>query len=167
MSLHDILKRIWLHHLHSSMTTSIYMSPIFTCRIFTSINKCQKFACYLIAIRDWWGPRYGNQCHLHAWPRPMDGRAPAHLLLHSGVAPAYPCGALVWRVADYCCAARGNEWASAQVSPLHSWPMSSMLHYKLVRFWHQFMVSFVHRINQRRNKGPVDWRAEHAPYITL
>jgi hypothetical protein len=29
------------------------------------------------------------------------------------------------------------------------------------------MVSFVHRINQRRNKGLADWRVEHAPYITL
>jgi hypothetical protein len=32
----------------------------------------------------------------------MDGRVPAHLLLHSRVAPAYPCGALVWRAADCC-----------------------------------------------------------------
>jgi hypothetical protein len=29
------------------------------------------------------------------------------------------------------------------------------------------MVSFVHRINRRRNKGPTDWRVEHTPYITL
>jgi hypothetical protein len=29
------------------------------------------------------------------------------------------------------------------------------------------MVSFVHRIYWRRNKGPTDWRAEHTPYITL
>jgi hypothetical protein len=29
------------------------------------------------------------------------------------------------------------------------------------------MVSFVHRINWRRSKGPMDLRAEHTPYITL
>jgi hypothetical protein len=29
------------------------------------------------------------------------------------------------------------------------------------------MVCFIYRINQRRNKDPVDWRSEHAPYITL
>jgi hypothetical protein len=45
--------------------------------------------------------------------------------------------------------------------------MSSMPHYKLVWFWYQIMVSFVHKINQRRNKGPADWRAEHTPYIIL
>jgi hypothetical protein len=137
------------------------------CRIFSSINKCWKIEGYLVAKWDRWGPRYDPQFHLHAWPRPMDGRAPAHLLLHSGVAPAYSCGAPIWRATDYCRAAWGNERASRQVSPLHSWPMSSMFHYKLVRFWHQFMVSFMHKINRRRNKGPVDWRAKHAPNITL
>jgi hypothetical protein len=146
-SLHDVFKHVWLHHLHSGTTTSIYMSPTFTCHIFSSINKCQKFAGYLEAIRDRWGPRDGPQCHLHAWPGPMYGRAPAHFLLHSGVAPAYPCDAPVWRATDCCRAAQGNEQASAQVSPLHSWPMSSIPYYKLVRFWHQIMVSFVHRIN--------------------
>jgi hypothetical protein len=51
----------------------------------------------------------------------MDGRAPTHLLLlHSGVARTYPCGAPVWRAADWCRAARGNERASAQVSLLQS-----------------------------------------------
>jgi hypothetical protein len=29
------------------------------------------------------------------------------------------------------------------------------------------VVSFVSRINRRRNKGPMDWRAEHTPYISL
>jgi hypothetical protein len=42
------------------------------------------------------------------------------LLVHSGVPHAYPCGAPVWRDAYYCHATRGNEQASAQVSPLHS-----------------------------------------------
>jgi hypothetical protein len=45
----------------------------------------------------------------------MDGRAPAHLLLHSGVAPGYPCGAPVWWAADYCHVARGNKREFAQV----------------------------------------------------
>jgi hypothetical protein len=30
-----------------------------------------------------------------------------------------------------------------------------------------FVVSFVPRINQRRNKGPADRRADHAPYLAL
>jgi hypothetical protein len=142
-SLHDVLEHVWLYHLHSGTTTTIYMSPIFTCHIFNSINKYKKFAGYLAAIQDRWGPRYGPQCLLHVWPGPMDDCSPTHLLLHSGVAPNYSCGVPVWRAADCCRAARGNERASIQVSPLHSWPMSSMFHYKLVRFWHQFMVSFV------------------------
>jgi hypothetical protein len=49
----------------------------------------------------------------------MDGCAPAHLLLYSGVAPAYPGGAPVWRLVDYCHAVRDNERAFAQVSPVH------------------------------------------------
>jgi hypothetical protein len=48
----------------------------------------------------------------------MDGRSPAHLLLHSGVAPAYLCGALIWQAADYCRAPRLKEREFAQV--LHS-----------------------------------------------
>jgi hypothetical protein len=164
-SLHDVLEHVWLHHLHLGTTTYIYMSPIFTCCIFSSINKCQKFTGYLAAIRG--APRYGPQRHLHTWPGHMDGRAPAHLLLHSGVVPTYPCGAPLWWATDCCRAARRNERASEQISPLHSWPMSSMFHKKLVRFWHQFVVSFVHRINRRRNKDPVHWRAEHTPYLSL
>jgi hypothetical protein len=48
----------------------------------------------------------------------MEGRTPADLLLHSGVTPAYPCVAPVWRAADYCRAPRGNEREFAQVSPM-------------------------------------------------
>jgi hypothetical protein len=47
----------------------------------------------------------------------MDNRCPAHLLLHCGVAPAYPCGAPVWRVADCCRVARADESYFARVSP--------------------------------------------------
>jgi hypothetical protein len=48
----------------------------------------------------------------------MDDHSPAHLLLHSGVAPAYPCGVPVWRVADCCHSARADEPYFAQVSPI-------------------------------------------------
>jgi hypothetical protein len=70
---------------------------------------CQKFVGYLAAIRDRHSYCYGSQRYLQAQPGPMDGRCPSYLLLHSGVAPAYPCGAPVWRVVDYCCAARADE----------------------------------------------------------
>jgi hypothetical protein len=149
------------------MTTSIYMSHIFTCRIFTSSNKCWKFPAYLVAIWDRWGPRYGPKCHLQARPGPMNDCAPAHLLLHSGVAPVYLCGVPVWRAPDCYRAASDNEWAFAHVSPLHSWPMSTMFQYKLVWLLHQFVVSFVARINQQRNNGVADWRVEHATYLAL
>jgi hypothetical protein len=46
----------------------------------------------------------------------MDDRCPAHLLLHSGVTLAYPCGASVWRVADCYRAARVERPYFAQVS---------------------------------------------------
>jgi hypothetical protein len=62
----------------------------------------------------------------------MDDRAPAHLLLYSGVAPPYSCGAPVWWDVDSCRAARGNEPKFAPVSPLHSLPMSTMFHCKLI-----------------------------------
>jgi hypothetical protein len=97
------------------ITSTQVRQYLFTCRIFSSINKCWKFTGYLAAIWDRWGPRYDPQRHLHAWLGPMDGCAPAHFLLHSGVTLAYPCGAPVWRAADCYRAARGNEWASAQV----------------------------------------------------
>jgi hypothetical protein len=48
----------------------------------------------------------------------MDGHASTHLLLHSGVALACPCGAPVWWATDCCRATRGNEPEFAQVSPL-------------------------------------------------
>jgi hypothetical protein len=86
--------------------------------IFSLINNCRKFAGYLAAIQDRWGPRYGPKRNLQARPGSMDGRASTHLLLHSGVALACPYGALVWRAADYCHATRGNESEFAQVSPL-------------------------------------------------
>jgi hypothetical protein len=40
---------------------------------------------------------------------------PAHLLLQSGVAPDYLCGALVWWATDYCRAARVDKRLFAQV----------------------------------------------------
>jgi hypothetical protein len=89
---------------------------LFTCHIFSNIDKCRKFVGYLAAIRDRCGPWYGSECHLHVWPGPMDGRCPSHLLLRSGVTPAYPYGAPVWRVADCCRAARANEPFFARVS---------------------------------------------------
>jgi hypothetical protein len=61
---------------------------------------------------------YGPKCHLQVRPGPMDSRASAHLLLHSGVALACLCGASVWRVVDCYRATRGNESEFAQVSPL-------------------------------------------------
>jgi hypothetical protein len=42
-----------------------------------------------------------------------------------------------------------------------------MFEYKLVRQEHQRVVCFVHRINQRKVKGAMDWAAKHAPYIAL
>jgi hypothetical protein len=63
-----------------------YMSSIFSL-----INKCQKFAGYLAAIRDRWGPRYGPKRNLQARQGSMDGRASTHFLLHSGVTLACPC----------------------------------------------------------------------------
>jgi hypothetical protein len=74
-----------------------------------------KFLGYLAAIWDQWGPRYGSQCHLHVRLGPMDDRCPTHLLLHSGVAPAYPCGVPVWWVADCCHAAWADEPYFARV----------------------------------------------------
>jgi hypothetical protein len=136
---------------------------LFTCHIFSSINKCHKFAGYLAAIGDWWGPMYGPQHHLQVWPGPMDGCSPAHLLLHSGVAPAYPCAMPVWQAADCCHAPRVDERLFAQV--LHSWPMCSVFHCKLARLWP--VVCFVCRINRRKVKGPVDWTSHHAAYIAL
>jgi hypothetical protein len=47
----------------------------------------------------------------------MDDCSPGHLLLHSGVASAYPYGAPVWRVADCCRAARADEPFFTRVSP--------------------------------------------------
>jgi hypothetical protein len=58
---------------------------------------------------------YGPKCHLQVRPGPMDSRASAHLLLHSGVALACLCGASVWRVVDCYRATRGNESEFAQV----------------------------------------------------
>jgi hypothetical protein len=46
----------------------------------------------------------------------MDDRCPSYLLLHSGVAPAYPCGAPVWWVADCCRASRADEPFFARAS---------------------------------------------------
>jgi hypothetical protein len=89
---------------------------LFTCRIFSNINKCQKFAGYLTAIRDRRGPWYGSQRHLQAWLGPMDSCCPSYLLLHSGVALDYPCGAPVWRVVDSCHAAWADEPFFARVS---------------------------------------------------
>jgi hypothetical protein len=71
----------------------------------------------MIAIQDQWGPRYGSQRHLHTRPGPMDDRCPAPLLLHSWVAPAYPCDTPVWRVVDCCHVARADEPYFAWVSP--------------------------------------------------
>ena len=96
----------------------LHVAYVYMSSIFSLINKCQKFAGYLAAIRDRRGPWYGSQRYLQARPGPMDGRAPAHLLLHSGVALACPCGAPVWRAADCCRATRSNELEFAQVSPL-------------------------------------------------
>jgi hypothetical protein len=45
----------------------------------------------------------------------MDGHAFAHLLLHSEVTLACPCGAPVWRATDCCRATRDNESEFAQV----------------------------------------------------
>jgi hypothetical protein len=70
---------------------------------------CQKFVGYLAAIQDRHSYCYGSQRYLQAQPGPMDGHCPSYFLLHSGVAPAYPCGARVWRVVDYCCASRADE----------------------------------------------------------
>jgi hypothetical protein len=46
----------------------------------------------------------------------MDGRCPSYLLVRSGVAPAYPCGAPVWWVADCSSAARADKPLFARVS---------------------------------------------------
>jgi hypothetical protein len=55
---------------------------------------------------------------MQARPGPIDGRASAHLLLHSRVTLACPCGAPVWRAVDCCHATRDNEPEFALVSPL-------------------------------------------------
>jgi hypothetical protein len=96
----------------------LYVDIVYMSSIFSLINKCQKFVGYLAAIRDRWGASYGSKRNLQGRPRSMDGRASTHLLLHSGVALACPCGALVWQAADCCRATRGNESEFAQVSPL-------------------------------------------------
>jgi hypothetical protein len=96
----------------------VHVSYVYMSSIFSLINKCRKFAGYMAAIRDLWGPRYGPKRHLQAWPGPMNDRGSAHLLLHSGVAFVCPCGVLVWRAADCCHATCGNELEFAQVSPL-------------------------------------------------
>jgi hypothetical protein len=96
----------------------------------------------------------------------MDGRCPAHLLLHSGVAPAYPCGALVWRVAVYCRAARVDEPFFARVSPT----LFTYVFYILIQTCPPLTSTcgfFVRRINRRNVKGPSDWAAQHTPYIAL
>jgi hypothetical protein len=98
------------------ITSGQVRQHLFTYQIFSNINKCQKFIGYLAAIRDRRGPWYGSQQHLQARPGPMDSRCPSYLLLRSGVAPAYPFGAPVLRVADCCRAARANEPFFARVS---------------------------------------------------
>jgi hypothetical protein len=110
-SLHDIQKCIWLHHLLTGTTIPIYC-------VFNSINKWQKFAGYSRAIWDQWGSKYVSQRHLQARLGPMNERCSAHLLL----APAYPCGAPVWRVADYCRATWVDE-------PYFSWVSSTLFTY--------------------------------------
>jgi hypothetical protein len=42
-----------------------------------------------------------------------------------------------------------------------------MFKYQLVCQEHGRVVCFVRRINRRKFKGPVDWAAQHVPYIAL
>jgi hypothetical protein len=93
----------------------LYVAYVYMSSIFSLINKYQKFASYLAAIRDRWDPRYGHKHNLQARPISMDGHASTHLLLHSGVALSCPCGALVWWAAHCCRATRDNESEFAQV----------------------------------------------------
>jgi hypothetical protein len=93
----------------------LHVAYVYMSSIFSLINKYRKFASYLAAIRDRWGPRYGPKHNLQARPRSMDGHASTHLLLHSGVTLSCPCGALVWWAAHCCRATRGNESEFAQV----------------------------------------------------